>query len=81
MMNISGVKNEIAHSGSTHSILWSTASNSIPILNGTFCFHWERIGAKITFIALCPSYRNVFSADEFRYLSDGSVCWMLSGRV
>ena len=25
---------------------------------------------------LCPSYRNV--ADGFRYLPDGSVCWMFA---
>ena len=34
-----------------------------------------------TNIAMCPSYRNVFVADGFRYLPDGSACWMLLGRV
>ena len=39
-----------------------------------------RCGLKLLQIdlTLCPSYRNVFAADGFRYLPDGSVCWMFA---
>ena len=29
-------------------------------------------------VVLCPSYRNVFAADGFRYSPNGSVCWMFA---